>query len=264
MDAFPLDPRESVNSDGTGTGDNADPDDDNDGLSDRDERELGTDPLNSDTDGDGLSDAAEVEIGTNPLEYDSDGDGLDDQFEVAVGADPLNADSDNDGVSDRVEWINKTFVASPNFRVSQTGNKGVKFDGRTVPNNPNTPEMEGETTIVAPTINNADTRPTAQLEYWVNGQKTINGNYQLPWYIPMSKVNIEVKANVNGKLIPVRQNAVWLFNPWWGALLVIAALGWIMAAVNSGGVAATAAATTKNTTTAVTKKRGRGRPPKKK
>ncbi|MFH1716549.1 MAG: thrombospondin type 3 repeat-containing protein, partial [Planctomycetota bacterium] len=46
-DAFPLDPKEWKDTDGDGTGDNADLDDDNDGFSDREEKKYGTDPLDS-------------------------------------------------------------------------------------------------------------------------------------------------------------------------------------------------------------------------
>lgn len=46
-DAFPLDPKEWRDTDGDGIGDNADTDDDNDGYSDRDERQRGSDPLDA-------------------------------------------------------------------------------------------------------------------------------------------------------------------------------------------------------------------------
>jgi hypothetical protein len=44
-DAFPLDPKEWRDTDGDGIGDNADPDDDNDGFTDVEERQAGTDSL---------------------------------------------------------------------------------------------------------------------------------------------------------------------------------------------------------------------------
>ena len=58
---------EAEDTDSDGVGNNADLDDDNDGLTDADEATYGTDPLNPDTDGDGVSDADEVAAGTNPL-----------------------------------------------------------------------------------------------------------------------------------------------------------------------------------------------------
>jgi len=56
-DAFPADPSESVDTDGDGTGNNADTDDDNDGVNDTSD---------SDTDGDGYSNDEEVAAGSDP------------------------------------------------------------------------------------------------------------------------------------------------------------------------------------------------------
>ncbi len=70
-------------------------DSDNDGLTNSEEVNLGTDPAVADTDGDGLSDGDEVNTyGTNPTNSDTDNDG----FSDAEDSDPLTAaDSDNDG-----------------------------------------------------------------------------------------------------------------------------------------------------------------------
>jgi outer membrane protein OmpA-like peptidoglycan-associated protein len=77
-------------------------DGDLDGLSDEQERRLGTDPQNPDTDGDKLSDGDEVKkYHTNPLRADSDGDGLTDGEEVLrYQTDPTQSDTDHDGLSD--------------------------------------------------------------------------------------------------------------------------------------------------------------------
>ena len=56
----------------------ADPDED--GLTTKEEKELGTDPNDPDTDNDGLNDGKEVEIGTSPVDFDSDSDGLSDDY----------------------------------------------------------------------------------------------------------------------------------------------------------------------------------------
>ena len=89
---------------GVGEGD---VDSDGDGLFDRDEAVLGTDPYNPDTDGDGLSDGDEVfRHKSDPLNPDTDGDGLSDGAEVLVYAtDALNPDTDGGGVSDGHEVI---------------------------------------------------------------------------------------------------------------------------------------------------------------
>jgi len=55
-----------------------DEDIDDDGLPDRKERGLGTDPCRQDSDGDGIRDADELTLGYDPLSPDSDGDGTND------------------------------------------------------------------------------------------------------------------------------------------------------------------------------------------
>ncbi len=88
-------------------GESALADADNDGLTNKEERELGTDPHNPDTDGDGLSDGDEVhKYHTDPLKVDTDGDGLTDGDEVLkYHTDPLNKDSDGDGLTDGDEIL---------------------------------------------------------------------------------------------------------------------------------------------------------------
>ncbi len=70
-------------------------DTDHDGLSDGEERALGTNPLLMDTDGDGLSDYDEVHGSpmTSPLLADTDGDGFSDAWERRVGTNPNSASS---------------------------------------------------------------------------------------------------------------------------------------------------------------------------
>ena len=111
-----------------------DADPDNDGLSNKQEKEIGTDPARFDTDNDGLGDGFEVKncstdprasdtdlddlndyaeiftYGTNPLAWDSDDDELKDGLEVnAYGTNPLVADTDVDNLKDGLEvngwWI---------------------------------------------------------------------------------------------------------------------------------------------------------------
>ena len=64
-DAFPNDGNEVADNDDDGIGDNADTDDDEDGLLDTEELTKGTDPLLADTDGDGVNDRHDV-FATDP------------------------------------------------------------------------------------------------------------------------------------------------------------------------------------------------------
>ena len=82
-------------------------DSDGDGLTDRYELEIGTDPYNPDTDGDGLTDGEEVKkYGTDPLNPDSDFDWLSDGAEVLkYGTNPLDPDTDKGGVMDGHEVL---------------------------------------------------------------------------------------------------------------------------------------------------------------
>jgi outer membrane protein OmpA-like peptidoglycan-associated protein len=80
-------------------------DKDEDGLTKREEQEIGTDPNNPDSDGDGLKDGEEVRVYiTDPLNYDTDADALKDGLEVnKYGTDPVKADTDADMLTDGME-----------------------------------------------------------------------------------------------------------------------------------------------------------------
>jgi hypothetical protein len=78
-------------------------DTDGDGLTDVQERSLGTVINSKDSDGDGLFDKAEVDGGTNPTNPDSDGDALNDGDEKLWRTDPNAPDSDGDTLQDGLE-----------------------------------------------------------------------------------------------------------------------------------------------------------------
>ncbi len=86
-------------------------DSDGDGIVDREEQKLGTDPLDADTDSDGIRDNVELETKTDPLIVDTDNDGISDGIEdrnrngrVDDGeTDPRKADTDGGGISDSDE-----------------------------------------------------------------------------------------------------------------------------------------------------------------
>ena len=72
QDAFPNDPNEWLDTDGDGIGNNADTDDDNDGMPDAWEEQYGLNPFvddsSDDLDGDGISNIDEYIAGTDPTE----------------------------------------------------------------------------------------------------------------------------------------------------------------------------------------------------
>ena len=85
-------------------------DSDGDGLSNKLEAELGTNPDSVDTDGDQISDFDEYEAGTDPLKMDTDGDGFVDGRELADGTDatdPMSYDRNTPG-----DWPNLSGYAS--------------------------------------------------------------------------------------------------------------------------------------------------------
>lgn len=81
------------NNDADTLGDACDPDDDNDGISDEVEIAHGLNPLNGldaaeDGDQDGLTNKQEIQYGTDLNDPDSDNDGTEDGAEVALGRNP--------------------------------------------------------------------------------------------------------------------------------------------------------------------------------
>ncbi|MBR9976251.1 MAG: hypothetical protein KFF77_11765 [Bacteroidetes bacterium] len=78
---------------------------DNDGLTNDEEAELGTNPYDADTDGDLLTDWHEVRnLGSDPRLMDSDGDGLTDYEEtIKYRTRPDMLDTDGDGIGDAEE-----------------------------------------------------------------------------------------------------------------------------------------------------------------
>lgn len=117
IDAFPVNASESYDFDGDGFGDQQDADIDNDGLSNLEEAETGTDPIQPDTDFDLVLDGEDnCPLDTNPdqtdldsdgigdeCDSDRDGDGLSDLEEAVIGSSPILVDTDGDGVSDATD-----------------------------------------------------------------------------------------------------------------------------------------------------------------
>ena len=102
-DAMPLDASETMDTDGDGVGNNADTDDDADGLYDLDESSMGTDRLNPDSDDDGVLDGEDVFPLDATESSDSDNDGVGDNSDAFPNNPLETVDSDGDGVGDRAD-----------------------------------------------------------------------------------------------------------------------------------------------------------------
>jgi formylglycine-generating enzyme required for sulfatase activity len=125
---------------------------DGDGLTDIEERNLGTDPTSADSDGDGLTDKEEVDGETKPMDPDTDDDGLLDGEERRWKSDPFAVDSDGDSLSDGEEvhgWIRDgvTFVTHPMNR--DTDGDGTPDNTDPDPGNLPTPTPTANATATA-------------------------------------------------------------------------------------------------------------------
>ncbi|TVZ39812.1 FG-GAP repeat protein [Alteromonadaceae bacterium 2753L.S.0a.02] len=97
---------------------NADWDDDDDQLSNRQEYLLGTNPRDDDSDNDGTIDGQDAYPLDSRYQNDSDNDGLPDKYEIAKQlnpqfADPVNDDWDTDGLSLLQEFLAGTDFNNP-------------------------------------------------------------------------------------------------------------------------------------------------------
>ena len=107
VDVFPLDETESVDTDGDGTGNNADTDDDNDGVEDAEDAF----PLDAsesiDTDGDGTGNNADTDDDNDGVADTTDAFPLDASESVDTDGDGIgnnaDTDDDNDGVADATD-----------------------------------------------------------------------------------------------------------------------------------------------------------------
>ncbi|MDP6858183.1 MAG: hypothetical protein QF426_00030, partial [Verrucomicrobiales bacterium] len=121
-------PSLSVDSDGDGISDSIedrydfldaeDPNDagldqDDDGLTNLQEVDLGSDLEEQDTDNDGIIDGEEVAAKTSPTDADTDNDQLNDGEEIIAGTDPLDPDTDGDKISDGIEVENNSDPLDP-------------------------------------------------------------------------------------------------------------------------------------------------------
>ncbi|MEK9727395.1 MAG: glycine-rich protein, partial [Candidatus Margulisiibacteriota bacterium] len=113
VDAFPYDASETLDTDGDGIGNNADTDDDNDGVNDDVDAFPLDDAETLDTDNDGIG---------NNADTDDDGDGISDAYEIALGKNPM--------VADATVYTTKTFAYTGDIQefIVPNGTTEVEID----------------------------------------------------------------------------------------------------------------------------------------
>lgn len=100
---------------------------DEDGLINKEEKELGTDLYFQDTDLDGLTDYYEVnESKTDPLKADSDDDELNDGNEIVLGLDPLKKSTYDDDILDGKRELTYK-LTNENANLELTGKGNIAF-----------------------------------------------------------------------------------------------------------------------------------------
>jgi len=146
-------------------------DTDGDGLTNSEEAQIGTDPLNPDTDGDGLGDGEEVKTyATNPLAPDTDGDGLGDGDEVHNRrTDPLNPDTDADQLMDGDEITRNTDPLNPDTDADLL-NDGDEVTRGTDPLNPDT-DQDGLNDGAEVSIGTDPLKPDTDADFLLDGQE---------------------------------------------------------------------------------------------
>jgi len=149
-------------------------DTDGDGLTNSEEAQIGTDPLNPDTDGDGLGDGEEVKTyRTNPLAPDTDSDGLGDGDEVHQRrTDPLNPDTDADRLMDGDEVRRNTDPLNPDTDADVL-NDGDEVARGTDPLRPDT-DQDGLNDGTEVSIGTDPLKPDTDNDLLMDGQENQN------------------------------------------------------------------------------------------
>lgn len=113
-------------------------DGDSDDLTNLEEFQHKTSPLNDDSDADGLTDGAEITLGTNPKNSDTDNDGMGDNWESQKGLNPLSGedrdlDSDGDSIPNFIEYQEGTDPANALSLPELFGSQSYSFEDGNLP-----------------------------------------------------------------------------------------------------------------------------------
>lgn len=171
-------------------------DSDGDGLTDKDETVIGTDPYDPDTDKDGLSDGEEVhKFKTDPLNPDSDWDALKDGAEVLKYlSNPLNPDTDNGGVADGHEVIEDTTDPLDPSDDLQLFTLNIEFDyDKAILK----PEYHSQLDVVIKVLHR-DPASTARVEGHADKRKTSKHEYNIKLSERRAKAVVDYIVNTGG------------------------------------------------------------------
>ncbi|MBU1694015.1 MAG: OmpA family protein [Verrucomicrobia bacterium] len=171
-------------------------DSDGEGLFDREEQEIGTDPYDPDTDKDGLTDYQEVRVySTDPLNPDSDMDSLTDGAEVNVyTTNPLDADTDDGGVRDGHEVIEDgTDPLNPHDDL-QLFTLNIEFDyDKAILK----PQYHGQLDVIVKVLQR-DAGATARVEGHADKRKTSQHEYNIKLSERRARAVVDYLVNVGG------------------------------------------------------------------
>lgn len=116
---------------------------DHDGLTNKEEKNLGTNIYKIDTDDDGISDYYEVKKSkTDPLKKDTDNDSIKDGDEIALGLDPLKIDSKGDNINDAKRTLSYNIKES-DVTMKITGTTNIASSSIDVFQNTTFEDMDG-------------------------------------------------------------------------------------------------------------------------
>jgi len=97
--------------------------------------------LSEDSDGDGLTNRQEIILGTDPYSADTDRDGVSDLQEVVLGTDPTSPDTDRDGITDGNELRHGT---APNSVKRTEESLQQAEDRQSFAQDPSIPSLDAE------------------------------------------------------------------------------------------------------------------------
>ena len=177
LDAFPLDPNESVDTDNDGVGNNADTDDDGDGVADSQDAFPLDNSESLDTDNNGIG---------NNADTDDDADGVADSVDAFPLDNTESVDTDNDGIGNNADTDDDGDGVTDNVDAFALDNsESVDTDNDGIGNNADTDDDgdgildENDSNPLNPTIKNQIVSVSNSPKAVVGGQVSLDISYDV-------------------------------------------------------------------------------------